>query len=218
MASNIEPPTDENLTYDAFLTNKPNCTFSFKSVTEETVIKYIESIPTKSSCGYDEISTYIMKCIKYEIGQPLTVIINQAFQKGFQSFPDKLKIAKITPVFKKGNSELIDNYRPISLLSAFSKIFEKAIHEQLFEYFTKNKLFHSSQYGFRSEHSTELAALELIDRVMNIMNNNEIPIGIFIDLSKAFDTINHKILLSKLKFYGLDESALALMTSYLEER
>ena len=112
----------------------------------------------------------------------------------------------------------IDNYRPISLLPAFSKIFERALYNQLFNYFSNNNLLYCSQYGFRTQHSTETAAIELTDRIIDMMNNNEIPISIFMDLSKAFDTINHKILISKLIHYGLDANSIALLSSYSQNR
>ena len=119
------------------------------------------------------------------------------------TFPDKLKIAKVIPIFKKGDPSLFENYRPISLLPAISKVLEKKIALQLSSYFEKNKLLFDNQYGFRPKHSTEHAALELIDRITNKMDTNEIPLNIFLDLSKAFDTIDHSILLNKLKYYGV---------------
>ena len=115
------------------------------------------------------------------------------------TFPDKLNIAKVIPIFKKGDPSLFENYRPISLLPAISKVLEKIIALQLSSYFEKNKLLFDNQYGFRPKHSTEHAALELTDRITNKMDTNEIPLNIFLDLSKAFDTIDHSILLNKLK-------------------
>ena len=134
------------------------------------------------------------------------------------TFPDKLKIAKVIPIFKKGDPSLFENYRPISLLPAISKVLEKIIALQLSSYFETNKLLFDNQYGFRPKHSTEHAALELIDRIINKMDTNEIPLNIFLDLSKAFDTIDHTILLNKLKYYGLKGPTLNLFQSYLTNR
>ena len=133
-------------------------------------------------------------------------------------FPDKLKLAKVCPIYKKDDENLFTNYRPISLLPAISKIFEKVIFRQLYDYFQIKKLFYNSQYGFRTEHSTEFAALEVIDRILIEMDENEIPINIYLDLSKAFDTLDHNILLYKLNHYGISGSSLKLIESYLTNR
>ena len=132
-------------------------------------------------------------------------------------FPDKLKIAKVT-IFKKGDPTLCKNYRPISLLPTISKVLEKIIFTQLSSYFNETKLFFDNQYGFRPKHRTEYAALELIDRIINHMDKYEVPINIFLDLSKAFDTIDHNILLHKLRFCGLDGASLLLFECYLSNR
>ena len=118
----------------------------------------------------------------------------------------------VIPIFKKGDSAKLDNYRPISILPAISKVFEKSIFNQLQEHCITNKLFCDGQYGFRERHSTEL---ELIDRIVLAMDKGEIPFSVFIDLSKAFDTLDHKILIHKLKYYGVESKALALCQSYL---
>ena len=97
-------------------------------------------------------------------------------------FPNKLKLAKVVPLFKKGDDKIVDNYRPLSLLPSISKLFEKIVFNQLFEYFTRNNLFHNNQYGFRQEHSTEHAALELADRVLFDLDNKNASVAIFMDL------------------------------------
>jgi retron-type reverse transcriptase len=147
---------------------------------------------------------------------PLTKIINQCLQTGI--FPDTLKIAKVIPIHKKDDTTNLNNYRPISLLPAISKIFEKVMHKQLHSYFSQNNLFYEAQYGFRPKFSTELAALQLIDQITRDMDSNEVPLCIFLDLSKAFDTINHDILLTKLQHYGVIDEALNLLRSYLQNR
>lgn len=133
-------------------------------------------------------------------------------------FPDQLKIAKIKPVYKKDNPHIPNNYRPISLLPAVSKLFEKVVFIQVYGYFINNDLLYKSQYGFRTLHSTELAALELTDKIYMQLDKKKIPLAIFLDLSKAFDTIDHSILIHKLKYYGFQETPLNWFISYLTNR
>ena len=109
----------------------------------------------------------------------------------------------------------MDNYRPISLLTAISKLFEKVVFSQLYDFFHHNNLFYDSQYGFLKNHSTEYAAMELTDKVLNDIDEKNISLAIFMDLSKAFDTLDHSILIKKLAHYGVKGTALEWFTSYL---
>ena len=152
----------------------------------------LNNLKPKPSCGYDGISTRLLKTCRLEICKPLTLIINQMLTTGI--FPDDLKVAKVIPLFKKGKKEILDNYRPISLLPSLSKIFERVFFNQIHAYFTAHNLYYSGQYGFREKHSTQLAALELVDRITRDLDISNTPISIFIDLSKAFDTLDHNIL------------------------
>ena len=179
-----------------YLRNRPNNKLSLNEVNEQSVTKIIENLRPKSSCGFDDMSSKFLKQITTSIIKPLTLVINQIFNTGI--FPDKLNIAKVVPIFKKGDDTLPNNYRPISILPVISKVIEKIICNQLSSYFENDKLFYDSQYGFRPNHSIEQATLELTDRIISAMDNNDVPIGIFLDLSKAFDTIDHNILLQKL--------------------
>jgi hypothetical protein len=190
--------------------------FSFNQINESDTRKIINSLKNKSSVGIDGISTTLLKSIAPAIIHPLTLIINQSLYTGI--FPDKLKIAKVIPLYKKGPNNVLDNYRPISLLTALSKVFEKVVFHQLHSYFQTNALFFQSQYGFRPNHSTELAALEFCDLIINEIENKKFPLSIFLDLSKAFDTIDHSILLEKLNFYGIGNTESNWFKSYLCER
>ncbi len=114
-------------------------------------------------------------------------------------FPALLKIAKVTPIYKKDDEIIISNYRPISLLPVISKYFENVIFIQTYEYFQREKLFNEGEYGFRNGHSTEVSALEIVDKLITDMDKVQTPINIYLDLSKAFDTLNHDILLHKLE-------------------
>ena len=160
-----------------------------------------------------------MKKISDVISPILRVVINQSLTSGV--FPSSLKIAKVIPIFKnKGEPTEFGNYRPISLLNVISKIFERVVYNQVYDYFTTNNLFFDSQYGFRSKHSTEDAAIELVDQVHTAFNNNphDEVLSIFLDLSKAFDTIDHDILFAKLLHYGIGGTALDWFISYLTDR
>ena len=190
--------------------------FSFSLVDPTEVNKIIKAFKPKTSSGNDGLSMKLLKLIKDPILPSLTVLINQSLATGI--FPDKFKIAKITPLIKKPNIFEIDNFRPISLLASFSKVVEKCVFNQLYMYFEKNKLLFGSQYGYRQKHSTETACLELVDRIMNHLDSGETPFCFFLDLSKAFDTLDHTILLKKLKYYGVQGTTLSWFQSYLSNR
>ena len=124
---------DGNKNYSFYLNKQINSTFTFKNINEIIVKKTINNLPTKNSCGYDDISSKLLKVIAPVIIKPLTLLINQVLNTGL--FPDKLKIAKVIPIYKKGDPQLFENYRPISLLPTISKVLEKIIHKQLSSYF-----------------------------------------------------------------------------------
>ena len=163
--------------------------------------------------GDDNIPLHIVKSCKPDIVEVLTHIINTSMAEG--TFPDTLKIAKIIPVFKSGDSKSISNYRPISILTSFSKIFEKIIAVRLRDYINRNNILNERQFGFRTGLSTCMALLQLVDELTDSVDKNKVTAGVFIDLAKAFDTIDHGILLKKLQHYGIRGVALSFFRSYL---
>ena len=205
--------------FKSFMGEQATSRFSFKRVECNTITKLIDNLPAKSSAGPDGISSIVLKEIKDVIVPILTIAINQSLSSGV--FPSNLKVAQVIPLFKnKGEPFCFGNYRPISLLNVISKIYERVVYNQLYEYFVTNNLFYKSQYGFRTQHSTEDAAIELIDQVHHIFENDAYDqvLAVFLDLSKAFDTIDHDILIYKLKHYGIDGEPLRWLLSYLTDR
>ena len=203
LAKEICVPSRNN--FKNYLLNQNDNNFTFILIGEDFVSKLIDS---KNSTGCDGLSNTLLKSIKLNLVKPITLIVYQMLTTGI--FPDKLKIAKVIPLFKKGDKSIFSNYRPISLLPSISKLFEKVIYQQLYKYFEDSNLFYESHYGFRKGHSTELASLELVNRLLYKMDKGEVPLAIFIDLSKAFDTLDHDILLYKLKCYGLTGNSINL--------
>ena len=132
---------------------------------------------------------------------PLSFIINRSFEEGVVS--EFLKTAQVTPVRKNEETLTISNYRPTSLLSVFSKILEKSMYNIIYSFLCKHKLINTTQFGFRSKHSAEHALIILIETVKKYLDDGEIVYGVFIDLQKVFDTVNHEILLENLKHYGI---------------
>ena len=210
---------DNTLDFTDYLNNPTEHRFNFNVITESETLSIINKLKSKNSSGKDEISNKLLKSIKDEIGKPLTIIINQSLRTGI--FPDALKIAKVKPLYKKGDNFCLNNYRPISLLPTISNFFERVMFTQLYSYLNSNFLLSEQQYGFRSQHSTELACVKLVDYITTEMDNIKkikSPTAIFLDLSKAFDTLNFNILLNKLQYYGIHGISLSLIRSYLTNR
>lgn len=151
-----------------------------------------------------------------EIVKPLTYIFNLSFQTGI--VPINMKRAKVIPLFKTGNKYYYNNYRPVSLLPQFSKILEKLYNIRLDNFINKHNLLHDNQYGFRNNRSTAFALMDSIEEITNQTDKKKIAVGLFIDLKKAFDTINHNNLTEKLDLYGIRGVALNWVKSYLSNR
>ena len=176
----------------------------------------ISLLKSGKSLGPNSIPMKILKCLSPLISSPLSQIINESFQGGI--FPGKMKLAKVIPLFKKGCPLTASNYRPISLLSVFSKITEKVMYERLYKFLEKHEILYTLQFGFRASHSINHALVSLTEAIKNSLDNRKFGCGIFIDLQKAFDTVNHNILLMKLEHYGIRGTALNWFKSYLSGR
>ena len=214
LTENIELPYDKKHT--DYLLNPSQTVFEFKPITIDNVTRTIDSLKPKSSKGIDKISNKLLKFVKKELVSPITNLINNMFRDG--EFPDALKVAKVTPIYKDKDIHQFQNYRPISILSSVSKVFERIIYNQIYEHLKSNNLLYKSPHGFRTLHSTETASLELLDNIITEMDKNNCPINVYMDLSKAFDTLDHNILLDKLAYYGIRQKSLQLLRSYLCNR
>jgi len=188
---------------------------SWQYASTHEIEKIIKSLKSKNTGGYDEISTQILKLSAPYIIPPLTYICNAILNSGI--FPDRLKCAIIKPIFKKGDDQEIMNYRPISLLTSFSKVIEKLIYVRLLDHINTNCILVNEQNGFRTQSSTEQATFSLINNILTAMNNNLKIGGIFCDLQKAFDCMDHKILMNKLQFYGIQGKFKTLTASYIRK-
>jgi len=178
--------------------------------------KIIQSLKTKDSHGYDEISSRILKISTPCILSPLTYIFNKVLYSGI--FPDRMKFSIIKPLHKKGTTKEFENYRPISSLTVFSKILEKIIYKRLYSYLENYNILSDEQFGFREKLSTCSATNALINSILISLDKNKFVGGLFCDLHKAFDCVNHEILLAKLEFYSISGISNKLIRSYLNDR
>ena len=190
--------------------------FEIPLMSVSDVYSYLTSLKLNKSVGLDKISNRFLKIAAPIISGHLTFIYNQCLCTGI--IPDRLKSAKVIPLHKKGSMSDLNNFRPISVLSALVKPLEKHINTNLMKYFESNSLFHSSQSAFRKYHSCQSAVLKITETYFKVCNNSTLAGTVFVDFSKAFDMINHRILLCKLKQYGISEPAVKVLTSYLDGR
>ena len=201
-----------------FLTDpSPNCIGDVFNPTDETEIKNIISrMKLNKGCGPNSIPTNILKLIRLEISKPLAEIINLSFLTGIH--PENLKIAQVKPLFKKGSKLLTSNYRPISLLSNINKIFEEVMFNRVYKFLENSRSFYPLQFGFRRKHSTTHALIDIIEKINEAIDKKKIACGVFIDFQKAFDTVNHEILLKKLSHLGIKDNINDWFKSYLQGR
>ena len=174
------------------------------------------SLNTHKSPGYVDILAYFVRSAAEIIAVLLSVLVDQSFELGY--FLSCLKTAKVVPLHKSGDKSIRTNYRPISILTCFSKILGKLIFTRLTNFFGKNSVISPTQYGFRKHHSTSHAILHVVTKTYDNINKNEYTDLVFLDLKKAFDTVSHQILIGTLKHYGMQGQAHDLLSSYLAER
>ena len=215
LAKKIVPPKENTSIFD-YLGDRNKFSMYLFNIEESEIIKTVNDCCNKTSTDCNDINMLIVKKTIKNIVIPFTYICNLSFEFGI--FPDNMKTAKVIPLFKSGENNIFTNYRPVSLLPQFSKILEKLFNKRLDSFIDKYFLLTESQYGFRYSRSTALAILELMEEITDASDRRKNTIGIFIDLKKAFDTIDHSLLLQKLELYGIRGQANNWIKSYLEHR
>ena len=195
---------------------RPSAQFTIPLMTVAEVGRYISSAPKKPSTGLDSISNDLLKISLPYIVEPLTFIFNLCISSG--KFPASLKQAKVIPIPKGQDHNNLSNFRPISVLSSLSKPLERHVHKHLLEFLEQNSLLSVSQSGFRPKHSCHSALTRIVEKWLSSVNNNLLSGAVFLDMQKAFDLVDHDILLKKLEAYHLDQSVLKFFHSYLQLR
>ena len=188
----------------------------FVSPVSELEVKNLIQNLRNSSCGYDGIHAKIIKKTFELYMEPLKHVLNLSITQGF--FPNEMKIARVIPLFKGGDSTKFSNYRPVSILPIFSKLLERLMYNRILKFINKHNILYKYQFGFRANYSTNMALIVLIDNILKAIENGNIVIGLFLDFQKAFDTVKHEILLKKLYKYGIRGTAFNWIQDYLHER
>ena len=196
--------------------NMSNISMFLSPTDREEIKSLIMNLPAKNSSGCDDISNNLLKKLCSSLLVPLEKIFNKPLNEGV--FPELMKQTDICPLFKSKLDNDANNYRPISLLMTISKVLEKIVYQRTYHFMESTGQIYSSQYGFRSQHSCESAVAELTSEIVKGLQNGMYTVALFLDLSKAFDTLEHKVLLDKMYRYGIRGSSLNCFKSYLENR
>ena len=214
-ANNIPNSLKNVSTYLEKITQN-RCSFFMNLCTIHEIRKLINSLPNKTSSGHDDISNKLLKEICEPILPALDYIMNESLKLG--EFPTVMKLAEVVPLFKSGKSEIVGNYRPISSLMTILKVLEKVVYNRVYRFLVDTDQIYECQYGFRSQHSCEHAIGQLVGHVIQNLELKKDMISVFLDLSKAFDSLQHDIILKKVERYGLHGVTLSWFRSYLENR
>ena len=207
---------NEGSSFRDYLNDPSEHNFFLKAVVESDVLEELLKLNHRKSAGPDGLSPKLIKACSYSLYKPLTYIFNKSISSA--TYPQAFKTAKLIPLYKAEKRCDPSNYRPISLLNCFDKIFEKLINRQLMDYLRKNNLLYEYQYSFREGYSTDLALLIFNDYIKKEIDKGNFVLTLFIDLKKAFDTVNHLILTQKMDYYGIRGHCNMFFKSYLSNR
>ena len=202
--------------FHSYLGDQNNINLLLNQCDEDEVSEIISSFGTGKACGPFSLPTNLLKEFSQHFTKPLTIIINKSLQAGV--FPQSLKMALVCAIHKKNEKTSCANYRPISLLSNIGKIFERIMYNRIEDFLDEHNIIYEYQFGFRKKYSTNHALLSIIEQIRTNLDNKNFACGIFVDLQKAFDTVDHKILLRKLSHYGINGPANDWLGSYLTNR
>ena len=202
--------------YKTYIKDRIPNSFYLTPTTVEETLREISKLDTNKAGGDDNLKPSLVKENKDILADKITFLINLSFKTG--DVPDKLKLAKVIPIFKKNNRHDPNNYRPISLLSVINKLMEKLMFKRISKFIEKYNILYEYQFGFRKDHSTTLAIMEIHENIINTLVKGSYIAGLYLDLSKAFDTVDHEILVSKLEHYGIRGPPLKWFHSYLKNR
>ena len=206
-----------NQDFNTYLTDNHEKSFFLSPTNPYEVLDIIDLSMNNKSTGPNSIPNFVLELMKKVIADPLSDIINLSFSTGI--YINQLKLSRVAPIYKgKGDEFLPKNYRPISLLSNLNKIFEKIMHKRLYKFFEDENLFYAKQFGFRLLTSTVHSLFDLTEDIRKGIDENKFVCGIFVDLQKAFDTVDHNILLKKMEHYGIRGVANKWFQSYLSNR
>ena len=208
------PTTDKR--FSSYLKHRNDNSIVLRECDATEIASIIKEMKSSKSCGPFSIPTGILKTFSSILINPIVFLMNKSLEDGI--FPDFMKIASVCPIFKKNDKTRCENYRPISLLSNLSKIFERVMYVRVANFLEKYDTFYKLQFGFRKRYSTNHALLSIVENIRNNLDNKLYTCGVFVDLEKAFDTVNHKILVYKLDYYGIRGQANSWFKSYLTNR
>ena len=208
-------PKSKN-SFDTFLKNPNTKSLLHKPCTDKEVSDIIRSFNSTKATGPNSIHPKLFDSVSHALTPILTKLINKSLTDGI--FPNLLKSANVCPIFKKGNADECGNYRPISLLSNIGKILEKVMYSRLSSFLDECNILFEKQFGFRTSHSTGHALINIVEQIKRNLDKKLYSCGVFVDLEKAFDTVNHKILIKKLEHYGIKGSYNNWLSSYLSNR